>query len=436
MARAAPPGPSGRKRGDAKAAYAKAGGKTGRRRPAEPSTLPVGISGLNAIFFCLITADLGTLGGLAAWIGDPGAGGLLPVVGIALGIIYCCFPLQFLDGRATLALSGYRILLRALLVLHVPLAILLLLALHAGADSAGDLFLTAPVSILATPGLYVIWRALVSLRWLDPAAPIETWEAMPGIDGTAMSTDGPPKQATPMAVALTLPFVAAWRARQTAMAACAGLLWLGALALAPVAPWQALLAFCLAAGIGQRAAAGATGATDGPPEPATDRMATLRAIFPPARLVPAPAFAAAGLLALPCLFIIDFTALGAFLALPGVDSVASLRAALGANELVLLLLLALAFIPAMFFMPLGTPAGKLTFRLAALGLGLGEIGLAGLYAAIGFHIAVGGIGIVVPQAAATMLRPIMVLLLGGLMLALVALRAVPGFGGVANLLAD
>ncbi|GAN75714.1 hypothetical protein Apmu_0596_02 [Acidiphilium multivorum AIU301] len=183
----------------------------------------MGISGLNAIFFCLITADLGTLGGLAAWIGDPGAGGLLPVVGIALGIIYCCFPLQFLDGRATLALSGYRILLRALLVLHVPLAILLLLALHAGADSAGDLFLTAPVSILATPGLYVIWRALVSLRWLDPAAPIETWEAMPGIDGTAMSTDGPPKQATPMAVALTLPFVAAWRARQTAMAACAGL---------------------------------------------------------------------------------------------------------------------------------------------------------------------------------------------------------------------
>ncbi len=217
---------------------------------------------------------------------------------------------------------------------------------------------------------------------------------------------------------------------------CRTVLWLGALALAPVAPWQALLAFCLAAGIGQRAAAGATGATDGPPEPATDRMATLRAIFPPARLVPAPAFAAAGLLALPCLFIIDFTALGAFLALPGVDSVASLRAALGANELVLLLLLALAFIPAMFFMPLGTPAGKLTFRLAALGLGLGEIGLAGLYAAIGFHIAVGGIGIVVPQAAATMLRPIMVLLLGGLMLALVALRAVPGFGGVANLLAD
>ena len=152
--------------------------------------------------------------------------------------------------------------------------------------------------------------------------------------------------------------------------------------------------------------------------------------------MPAPAFAAAGLLALPCLFIIDFTALGAFLALPGVDSVASLRAALGANELVLLLLLALVFIPAMFFMPLGTPAGKLTFRLAALGLGLGEIGLAGLYAAIGFHIAVGGIGIVVPQAAATVLRPIMVLLLGGLMLALVALRAVPGFGGVANLLAD
>ena len=223
MARAAPPGPSGRKRGDAKAAYAKAGGKTGRRRPAEPSTLPAGIGGLNAIFFCLITADLGTLGGLAAWIGDPGAGGLLPIVGIALGIIFCCFPLQFLDGRATLALSGYRILLRALLVLHVPLAILLLLALHPGADSAGDLFLTAPVSILATPGLYVIWRALVSLRWLDPAAPIETWEAMPGIDGTAMSTDGPPKQATPMAVALTLPFVAAWRARQTAMAACAGL---------------------------------------------------------------------------------------------------------------------------------------------------------------------------------------------------------------------
>ena len=74
--------------------------------------------------------------------------------------------------------------------------------------------------------------------------------------------------------------------------------------------------------------------------------------------------------------------------------------------------------------------------LAALGLGLGEIGLAGLYEAIGFHIAVGGIGIVVPQAAATVLRPIMVLLLGGLMLALVALRAVPGFGGVANLLAD
>ena len=312
-------------------------------------------------------------------------------------------------------------------------AILLLLALHVGADRAGDLFLTAPVSILATPGLYVIWRALVSLRWLDPAAPIETWEAMPGIDGTAMSTDGPPKQATPMAVALTLPFVAAWRARQTAMAACAGLCcgW---------ARWRWRRSrpggLCWPSALPPGSASAATGATDGPQEPATDRMATLRAIFPPARLVPAPAFAAAGLLALPCLFIIDFTALGAFLALPGVDSVASLRAALGANELVLLLLLALAFIPAMFFMPLGTPAGKLTFRLAALGLGLGEIGLAGLYAAIGFHIGVGGIGIVVPQAAATVLRPIMVLLLGGLMLALVALRAVPGFGGVANLLAD
>lgn len=363
VVRAAPPGPRGRKRKEAQAAYAKAGRGNAGRRPAEPSTLPVGIGGLNAIFFCLITADLGTLGGLAAWIGDPGAGGKLPVVGIALGIIYCCFPLQFLDGRATLALSGYRILLRALLVLHVPLAILLLLALHAGADRATDLFLTAPVSILATPGLYVIWRALVSLRWLDPAAPIETWEAMPGIDGTAMPADGPPKLAT-------------------------------------------------------------------------DRMATLRAIFTPARLAPAPAFAAAGLLALPCLFIIDFTAIGAFLALPGVDSVASLRTALGANELVLLLLLALVFIPAMFFMPLGTPAGKLTFRLAALGLGLGEIGLAGLYAAIGFHIAVGGVGIVVPQAAAAVLRPIMVLLLGGLVPALVALRAVTGFGGVTNLLAD
>ncbi len=409
-------------------------------KPVEPSTLPAGIGGLNLIFFCLITADLGAIGGFIAQMTNESAGDLAPMLGIALGFVYCCYPLQFLDGRAMVAVRGYRILLWALLVLHIPLVIILLLDFRAGlSGGAADLFFTAPVSVLVTPGLYVIARALFTMRWLDPAAPMETWEPMPGIDGpAAIHKTGAPPRTTPAAIALLLPFVAAYRARQAGLAVCAGLLWLGTFPLLAFGSWRAVLAFCLAAGIGQRAAAGAARAANasGAAESPDDRGKILQSIFTPARLAPAPAFAAAGLLCLPCLFIIDFIALSAFLALPDSNSVPSLLAALETHNLILLILLAVIFIPAMFFMPLGTPLAKLTFRLVALLLSLGEIGLAALYAAISFHLSAGGMEIYVPPPVYPVFWPITLGLLAGLPLALIAGRAIITYGRVANMLAD
>jgi hypothetical protein len=410
-------------------------------QPAEPSSLPAQIGSLNLIAFSLIVADLGALGGLAGQAAGAVAGDVAPMVGGFLGIVYGCFPLQFLDGRAMLALAGYRILLWAVLVLHIPLVVALLLDFRAGLSGATEtLFLTAPISIFLTPGLYLIADALRGMRWLDPAAPVDTWEAMPGIDGTPWThPDQPPPRTTAAGIALLLPFIAAWRSRQPGLAGCAALLWLGAILLAAFAPWRAILMFCLAAGIGQRCAASAARSASAPPAKilnAAERRATLAGIFTQAQLAPAPAFAAAGLLALPWLFIIDGTALSAFLALPDCNSVAALLALLQTRDFILLVLLAVIFIPGMFFLPLGTPAAKLTFRAAALLLGLGELGLAGLYAAISFHLSFGVLDIYVPAPVYAVFWPITVGLLACTPLAVIAGLAVITFGGVADLLRD
>ncbi len=397
-------------------------------RKVEPATLPAHIGGLNLIFFCLIVADLGALGGLAGQAtGAANAGILAPMIGVFLGVVYGCFPLQFLDGRAMIALAGYRILLWALLVLHIPLVVILCLDFSARMDGAtASLFLTAPVSILATPGLYTIWTALRSMRWLDPAAPPESWERMPGIDGAA------PTAATPMIVALLLPFAAAWRARQTGLAACAALLWLGSFALAPFAPWRAALAFFLAAAIGSRLAGSGRKPPTAAPSDA-ERKRLLRDIFSPARLTPAPRFAAAGLLCLPCLFILDFNAASAFIALQNSGGLTNFLAALETDDFALLLLLALIFVPAMFFLPFGTDAAKFVFRAAALALALAEIALAVFYAAISFHIVLAGQQIFVPAPVYAIFWPITLSLLAGLSLAGITLVSVATYGRVTDM---
>ncbi|WP_218133548.1 hypothetical protein [Paraburkholderia sartisoli] len=403
----------------------------------ELSTLPTGIGGLNLIFFCLIITDLGATGGLIAQATHAAAGSLAPMLGVLLGFIYCCYPLQFLDGRAMIALRGYRILLWALLILHVPLMIILLLDFHAGLSGDTTLFLTAPVSILATPGLYIVARALFSMHWLDPEAPIETWEPMPGIDGGAAThKNGTPPRTTPMAVALLLPFIAACRARQPTLAVCAALLWLGTFLLLAFSPLRAVLPFCLAAGIGGRTALRAAQPTAPVVASADDRTRILRSIFTPARLAQAPASAAAGLLSLPYLFIICYIAFSAFLALPYCNSVPSLLAALQTHNLILLVLLAAIFIPAMMFMPLGTQAAKLTFRLVALLLSLGEVGLTALYVAISFRISIGGLEIDVPAPVYPVFWPITLGLLASVPLALITGWAVITYGRIANMLVD
>lgn len=406
-------------------------------KAVEPSTLPAGIGSLNLVFFCLIVADLGAIGGLIAQATNVAAGSLAPMLGVFLGFIYCSYPLQFLDGRAMIALRGYRILLWTLLILHVPLVVVLLMDFHSSLSGDTALFLTAPVSILATPGLYIVARSLFSMRWLDPAAPMEAWEPMPGIDGAAAThKNGTPPQTTPVAIALLLPFIAAYRACQPAIAVCAALLWLGTFLLLALSPWRAVLPFCLAAGVGQRTAFRAVRPTTPVATSTAERVQVLQSIFTPARLAPAPASAAAGLLSLPCLFIVCYIALSAFLALPYCNSAASLLAALQAHNLALLVLLAAIFIPGMMFMPFGTQAAKLTFRIVALLLSLGEIGLAALYAAISFRIGMGGLEIDVPAPVYPVFWPITLGLLAGVPLAMVAGWAVITYGRIANLLAD
>lgn len=102
----------------------------------EPDTIPRGMAFSNLGILLLLLADLATLGGLVAHavllaglddpdvavlIGRPDgniAGILGPVLGIELAFAYIIFPLQFLDGRATVAVGAYRILCGALIVGH------------------------------------------------------------------------------------------------------------------------------------------------------------------------------------------------------------------------------------------------------------------------------------------------------------------------------
>jgi hypothetical protein len=76
------------------------------------------------------------------------------------------------------------------------------------------------------------------------------------------------------------------------------------------------------------------------------------------------------------------------------------------------------------------------FRAAALLLGLGELGLAGLYAAISFHLSFGVLDIYVPAPVYAVFWPITVGLLACTPLAVIAGLAVITFGGVADLLRD
>ncbi len=202
-----------------------------RHDQPEPNTLPRGIGLLNLAFFCLLLSDLGTAGALLAQlsVADDEARTLGPALGILLSFVYFIFPLQFLNGRATVAVAAYRILLWLLLVLHLPLLLLAALDWMRQPDAAALLVLTAPMSLLASIGLVPVARALKSLRWLDLAAPPQEWEPLAG--DAVPGTDQPRGLPTPMLVALPLPFIAAFRARQMALAALSLVLWCGGLVL-------------------------------------------------------------------------------------------------------------------------------------------------------------------------------------------------------------
>jgi hypothetical protein len=398
----------------------------------------------NLGIFLLLLADLATLGGLAAHmtlLGDPDdraliglvdaniAGILGPILGIELAFTYIIFPLQFLDGRATVAIGAYRILCFCLIAGH-PLLLLaagLDLAAH-GHEALSFVFLSAPISVIATPLLFPIWRVR-SLRWLDAAAPPEQWEAMIGIDGPTNGVAGAPIRTSAVWLAFLLPFVAAARARQYPLAVMALLLWLGAFVLLPMAPLRAFVPFVMAAGIGRHAAATAARRMERDlvahlPTPGT-RDQRLRALFTPARLRPAPKFLAGGLLALPLLFMLDAIALVATYALNAAGSLQSFAGMMEGGTILLVVLAPFVLYTLMTFVPLGTGLGVTLYRVLGGILALAHLGFAVLYAAISLDLSLFGHDVSVSAEAMPFLIPLAEALVATTPLAVVLALSLP-----------
>jgi hypothetical protein len=413
----------------------------------EPNTIPRGMALANLGILLLLLADLATMGGLVAHtvllaglrdpdaqalIGRPDAniaGVLGPILGIELAFAYIIFPLQFLDGRATVAVGAYRILCSALVVGH-PLLLLaagLDLAMH-GREALSFVFLSAPVSLIATPFLYPVWRVR-RLRWLDLAAPPEQWEAMAGIDGPVKAAGVVPPRPSPMWLAFLLPFVASARARQYPLAVLALLLWLGAFVLLFMAPLRALVPFVMAAGVGRHAAV--TSARRGEQDTiarlprAGSRDQRLRALFTPVRLRPAPRYLSGGLLVLPLLLVLDACALIATYALNAAGSLESFTGMVEGWTIVLVVLIPFVLYALMAFVPLGTALGVTLYRAIGGILTISHLGFALLYAAITFDISLFGRDVSVSASATPMLVPLTVALLVTLPLSIVLALSLP-----------
>jgi len=413
--------------------------RTGER-PAEPSTLPRGIGPLNLSYFCLIVADLGSIGGLLGQfsVGNSDAAILAPVLGMFLGIVYACFPLQFLDGRSMLALAAYRLLLWCLLIFHIPLILVLVADFWLHWDQAsGLLFLTAPISMVATPCIYPIAAALRSMRWLDPKAGPEDWEPMIGIDGQGPPDPSKPKpETTALWLAFTLPFFAAYRARHKALGVVALLLWVGTIYFLVASPLRAIITFTVAAGIGVRLSISASreAALAGKNFAKGERERLLRGIFRPERLRPPPGFVASGLLCLPLVFILDYIASAIFFALQTAGGMQPFLATIENFCFALILILPFLFVPLMLFLPFGTRPGIFTYRVLALIIFGGEICLAALYAAISLHVSFFGKIIFVPDAVYPILWPVTLSLLAGIPFALIISLSIVNVGKMTNIM--
>lgn len=418
------------------------------RRPARAgaNVIPYGMGLANVGLALLLIADLGSLGGLLnhgllligerneglrVAIGDPAGNGgnfMGILLGLELGMGYLVFPLQFIAGRTPVAVSAYRVLCRAILFGHLPLVALL------GLDFAHDAkraffftFLTAPVSVLGTPFLYPLWSVL-RLRWLDLAAPPQTWEPMAAIDG-AVKRAGPPPEPTALWLAILLPFVAAVRARRPGLAVLALLLWIGSWLMLFMAPVRAIVPFALAAGLGRHAAASVPSlpaAPIGRPLDDAERTRRLREIFVPGRLTPPPRFQAGGLLALPPLFVLSTLALVTGVGITGADTLDELGGVLEEAGYALLVIVPFVVFPVQSLAPIGHWLGRLLYRCLGALVTLAHLGATVWFLAISLHLQTAATRPPVQVMAEPMLWPLTLVLIASVPLVLVLALSLPG----------
>lgn len=397
---------------------------------AEPNLLPRGMAPLSLAYFCLTVTDLALAGGMIAqWAAPSDSAGLSrvigPIAGFALALIYQVYPPGALRGRNMTALAAYQLMLRVLLVLHLPL--LAAAALDAWLGGRTSVFITLPGAVLATAGLYPIARALRSLHWLNPTARPEDFEPLVGLDPPNPPLDQPRQPS--VFIAFALPFLPAIRAGRRDLAAIALCIWLAGIAamiLVPVGailPAALLLIILWQQSVYRLVYGSSIKLFDAPPlndaEKTARRMALTR-IFTPDRLRPAPACASLGRLALPLLVMLDYFALVTLIALQTAGAFAPFLADIAIAGLVLTPVMLVGLVPVMAVIARG--GNRLYAALGALA-SLTEIVLALLAAAASFHIPFGSLHVTVPLQVYPVIRPLTWLLLAGLPLALAVLAS-------------
>ncbi|WP_234731876.1 hypothetical protein [Acidocella facilis] len=394
---------------------------------SEPSLQPRGMAPLSLAYFCLTVTDLCLAGGMVAqWAAPLDRAGMAPFigsfVGFPLALIYMVYPTGGLRGRNMTALAAYRLVLRLLLIVHLPL--LALAGLNAWSGGRTGVFIALPGAILATAGLYPIARALQGMHWLNPAARPEDFESLIGVD----EPPAPPEHGTgpSLFIPCALPFLPAFKAGRYVLAGAALCIWLAGIGMIWRFPIGIALPVVLLVSILWQQASyrmaygGDSSLLAAPPLSEAAKIArrpVLARIFTPERLRPAPLCAPLGRLALPLLIVLDYFALVTLIALQTAGAFSPFLEEIATASLGLVPLM-FALLPVMAIIARG---GNRLYAILGAFAAVIEIAMALLAAAASFRIPLGALNVTVPPPVYPVIRPLTWLLLAGLPLALALL---------------